>query len=416
MPKIKNVFKKMNSKIVLKSLLLYILFFASLTVTAQNDQKFFNKGVSKVRNIADKIARSKFDSTYVALPEHEWMVFTSFNGNASKYHLRVPMPDMEKEWSDDLLATYPNLHNMDLYTYDMDLHHNNMSVSVGVAYRTIRLKYSFNVTKGNDQQFTAESLGSRFGFMINYRKTKKMKGDMYNAMTGFLSMIANMDLSKEEDINVDDVIKAGTAPIEDRYNDYQLLHLQAHYVFNYKHFSYSAGRSASRIQKKSAGSPIALIDFYQSRAKFADQFIVGVNERYKTWKFAIGGGYGYNFTPNAGKLLIHASALPTINILRNSTYHTTFVYPEEYDKMSEEAKQIYQKNLEDTEKQVNDMVDKTPKITLNFTARLSATWNIDKHFVLGAFGSFQHSNFINKKDYSIRENFYSGSVWLGYRF
>lgn len=401
----------MKTSTVQTALLLSALFLISLTATAQNDQKFINKEVSKVRGLANKIARSKFDSTYVALPEHEWMVFSSFNGNVSKYHLRVPMPDMADEWGEEMLTEYPNLRDMDLYTYDMDLYRNSASISVGVAYRTIRLKYSFNVTKGSDKQFSAESLGSRFGFMVNYRETKRMKGDMYNVMKGFTSLWED-----GFDQPVGDVIKAGTSPIEDRYNDYKLLHLQAHYVFNYKRFSYSAGRSASRIQKKSAGSPIALIDFYQSQAKFADKFIVGKDERYKTWKFAIGGGYGYNWTPNAGKLLIHASAMPTLNILRHSNYRTTFVYPENYDSMSEAEKNIYQKNMEETEEDVRDMVDKTPKLTLNFTARLNAVWNIDKHFVLGAFGSLQHSNFINKKDYSIRENFYSGSVWLGYRF
>ena len=66
--------------------------------------------------------------------------------------------------------------------------------------------------------------------------------------------------------------------------------------------------------------------------------------------------------------------------------------------------------------QVKDVVDATPKITLNFTARLSVLWNINTHYVLGAYGSYQHSNFANKKDYSIRENFFSGSLWVGYRF
>ena len=401
----------MEIKKIFTSLLLSVLFFGSLTAMAQDDQKLVKKGVSKFRNLADKIARSRFDSTYVALPEHEWMVFSSFNGNASKYHLRVPMPDMADYLGEDLLREYPTLGDMDLYTYDMDLHQNNLSVSVGLAYRTIRLKYSFNVSKGNDRQFTAESLGSRFGFMVNYRQTKRMKGDMYNVMTGFNSLIEN-----GFDKSVDDVIKAGTAPIEDRYNDYRLLHLQAHYVFNYKHFSYSASRSASRIQKKSAGSPIVLIDFYQNNAKFADKFIIGENERYKTWKFAIGGGYGYNFTPNAGKFLIHGSILPSLNIFRHSTYRTTFVYGEEYDQLSDEEKAVFQQNLETTEKEVKDMVGATPKLTLNVTARLNVVWNIDKHFVLGTFASLQHSNFLNKKDYSIRENFYGGSVWLGYRF
>ena len=232
----------MEIKKIFTSLLLSVLFFGSLTAMAQDDQKLVKKGVSKFRNLADKIARSRFDSTYVALPEHEWMVFSSFNGNASKYHLRVPMPDMADYLGEDLLREYPTLGDMDLYTYDMDLHQNNLSVSVGLAYRTIRLKYSFNVSKGNDRQFTAESLGSRFGFMVNYRQTKRMEGDMYNVMTGFNSLIEN-----GYDQSVDDVIKAGTAPIEDRYNDYQLLHLQAHYVFNYKAVQLRASRKRAQV-------------------------------------------------------------------------------------------------------------------------------------------------------------------------
>ena len=92
----------MKTSTVQTALLLSALFLISLTATAQNDQKFINKEVSKVRGLANKIARSKFDSTYVALPEHEWMVFSSFNGNVSKYHLRVPMPDMADEWGEEM--------------------------------------------------------------------------------------------------------------------------------------------------------------------------------------------------------------------------------------------------------------------------------------------------------------------------
>ena len=393
----------MNVRFSHSILCLAVLIISSAAASAQTAPSKLNKKVERAQSLVNKVARSKFDSTYVALPEHKWMVFVSGNGNYSKYHLRVPMPDMADQWDDDMVEMYPTLGDIDIYTYDMNLHSGNQSVSLGLAYRTLRLKYSFNVSKGNDRQISVESLGSRFGFMFDYRRTKKMKGDMYNVLTGFNALMSDFEQSSA------DIIDAGTSPIDQRYNNYTLLHLQGHYVFNYKHFSYSAGRSGSRIQKKSAGSPLALIDFYQSRAKFAKNFIVGENERYKTWKLSLGAGYGYNFTPNAGKLLFHASVIPSVNLLRHSSYHTNL--PDE-GTITDAKRKIY----EDEVHQVDDMVTSTPKVTLNLTARVSATWNINSHYVLGAFGSYQHSNFANKKHYSIRENFFSGSVWVGYRF
>ena len=396
-----NIDSSMNIQKICPIFFLSAFFLSTLCGQAQTRNTFVNKNVDKAESLINRIARSKYDSTYVALPAHKWMTFVSGNGNYSKYHLRVPMPGIASEWG-DMAEEYPTLGNMDVYTYDMNLHSGTQSMSVGVAYRTLRLKYSFNISKGNDRQISFESLGSRFGFMLDYRQTKKMKGDMYDVVKGFETLFEDFDQP------VGDIIKAGTSPIDEKYNNYTLLHLQGHYIFNYRHFSYSAGRSGARIQKKSAGSPIALIDFYQSRAKF-EQFIIGENERYKTWKLAIGGGYGYNWTPNAGKVLVHASVIPSVNLIRHSSYSTTIP---NFDSLTEERKELD----EGTISQVKDMVDETPKVTLNCTARMSATWNINSHYVLGAYGSYQYSKFCNKQDYSIREHFYSGSLWLGYRF
>lgn len=404
----------MMKKTLVPLLVLAMMAFAVLPMAAQTRKSNINEKVGKADKLILNIARSHFDSTYVALPAYKWMVFTSFNGNHSKYHLRVPMPNQVDAWDEEFVEQYPVLKNTDIYTYDMDLHSGTQSLSLGLAYRTLRLKYSFNVSKGNDRQLSIESLGSRFGFLFDYRRTKRMKGSMYDVKKGLQSLYTA--ISDEASPDAEQLIKDGTAPIDQRYNNYTLLHLQGHYVFNYKRFSYSAGRSGARIQKKSAGSPIALIDFYQSRAKFEKTFIVGENERYKTWKLSIGGGYGYNWTPNAGKFLLHASVMPSVNLFRRSSYHTTPVYPDNYEDFTDRQKELYQENIEQSIKDVKDMVDETPRLTLNVTARLSATWNINEHYVLGAYGSLQHSNFSNKQDYSIRENFYSGSIYLGYRF
>ena len=74
------------------------------------------------------------------------------------------------------------------------------------------------------------------------------------------------------------------------------------------------------------------------------------------------------------------------------------------------------KNNAATEKKYNETIGATGKITLNCTARLSASWNINEHYVLGAYGSYQYSNYANKKHYSLKEQKFSGQIFLGYRF
>ena len=409
----------MRTKTYHSAILLFLFSLTTLSAVSQTTKQRVGNTLNRTETLVQKMARGHFDSTYVALPAHKWMVFVSGNGSYTKYHLRVPTLNMAEEWGFDK-EKYPLLNNEDFYTYDMNLHNSTQSVSIGLAYQTLRAKYTFNVSKGNDRQLSIESLGSRFGFFLDYRHTKRMKGDMYDAMKGYDIFLEHNEWT------ADQIIDKGTSPINATYNNYTIFHAQAHYVFNSKRFSYSAGRSASRIQLKSAGSPIALVDFYQSRTKFKKDFIIGENEKFKTWKFSLGGGYGYNWTPNAGKFLLHASVMPTVTLFSHSKHSTDGVlltaeamkkyYEKENfpytDKDIEDAVQDNKKTLE----RVNDIVDATPKITLNCTARFSATWNIDSHYVLGAYGTYLYSHFANKKDYRIKEHDLNGSVFVGYRF
>lgn len=405
-----------------RAILLLLLSITTLMSHSQAQKQRVNKTIGHAETFVQKIARGHFDSTYVALPAHKWMVFVSGNGSYTKYHLKVPMPSMAEVWKDWGVdyAKYPVLRDQDIYTYDMDLHNSTQSISLGLAYQTLRAKYTFNVSKGNDRQLSIESLGSRFGFFLDYRHTKRMKGDMYDVGEGLGAYLLNTDLT------ADQIIQKGTSPINATYNNYTLFHAQAHYVFNSKHFSYSAGRSASRIQLKSAGSPIALVDFYQSRTKFKKDFIIGENEKFKTWKFSLGGGYGYNWTPNAGKFLLHASVMPTVTLFSHSKHSTDVPLTAEALKKDYERNNYTDYTDDDIEKgvqnnkktleRVNSLVDATPKITLNCTARFSATWNIDSHYVLGAYGTYLYSHFANKQDYRIKEHDFNGSVFVGYRF
>lgn len=392
----------MKTKTISRLIAVPLLLLLPVTLMAQEESALKRK-VGKADNFITKLARSQFDSTYVSLPQHRWMVFASGNGSYNKYHLRVPMRNIVEEMG---LQDNPVFSDRDIYTYDMDLHSGTQSASVGVSYRTLRLKYSFNIGKVNDQQISIESLGTRFGFFVDYRHTKKMKGDMYDPEIGTDAWIESILSQAPQPMTASDIIRAGTHPINKSYNNFTLLHLQAHYVFNYKHFSYSAGRTASRIQRKSAGSPLALIDFYQSRAKFEKDFIIGTDEVFRTWKLSVGGGYGYNWTPNAGRFLVQASLMPSLTLLSHSKHRAT---------LSADLTEAEQAVADEEMNRVADMVDGS-KITLNCTARLSANWNISQHYVVGAYGTYQYSHFTNKDHYRIKENYLSGSLWVGYRF
>ncbi|MBQ0022001.1 MAG: DUF4421 family protein [Prevotellaceae bacterium] len=392
-----------------------VMFLSANAQSSSSAVEMGKKTLKKAQNVADKISKGKFDSTYVALPEYKWMVTVSGNANYSKFRMKVPVPDIVKELKEDFGDLIPSaLLDPKVFTYDMDLHSGAQAVAIGVSYGSIKAKYSFNINSGNDQQLTFETLGSKFGGFVDYRRSTKMKGTMYNVLDGF-EHGADKILAGEEP-TLDDALKGGTNPIGSKYNNYTTLHMQGHYVFNSKHFAYSAARSASRIQKKSAGSFIALADFYYSRAKFSERFIVGTDEKYRTAKLSLGGGYGYNWTPNAGKLLVHASFIPTVSLFSKSRYSTDLTKDPFVDSEDERTpEEIIAENKKDKER-VDKMINATPKLTLNCTARLSVTWNIDKHFVLGGYASYMYSNYKNKENYSIKEHYVNGNVYVGYRF
>ena len=197
-----------------------LLLTTPFTMMAQKESALKEK-VNKADNFITRIARSHFDSTYVSLPQHRWMVFASGNGSYNKFHLRVPMPGIVEGMG---LEGNPVFGDRDIYTYDMDLHSSTQSASVGVGYRTLRLKYTFNIGKVNDQQISIESLGARFGFLVDYRHTKKMKGDMYDPSDGVDAWIENKTSQASEPMTASDVIKAGTSSIDKSYNNFTLLH------------------------------------------------------------------------------------------------------------------------------------------------------------------------------------------------
>lgn len=420
-----------------KLLITTALCFVVSAAFAQTQNETVNKALKWSKEQADKLDKGNFDPDYVGVPDNKWLVTVSVNGHHSKFNLDVPCPylDILNKENNTSFQETPEIAR--LSTYKFRLHQGYEGASIGVGYGSIRAKYTFNIGNKNESQFNLEALGSKFGCMVDYRHSKSMKGTAYNALNALIFYLDDVN----HRFTVDEIMNDATDDISSRQNDYTTLHIQGHYIFNHRRFAYSAAQTSTRIQKRSAGSPIVLLDYYRSKAKFNQTLLLGRDESFTTNKGSVGAGYAYNYTPNGGKLLLHASVIPSVTLLSKSDYSThvasqekfiqkmfSMNHPEESLEMSMEElmkkypedvvkyTESYDAEITNPKKYFTSYISATPKVTLNCTARVSALWNIDSHYVLEAYGSYQYSNYANKEHYSFKEHNLYGQICLGYRF
>lgn len=113
-------------------------------------------------------------------------------------------------------------------------------------------------------------------------------------------------------------------------------YLGAWYVLNRTHYAHNAITKQDYIQKKTAGSLILSVAYMSSEMTILDSLkyikdedmktILGGMTGMITRQVAIGIGYGINYTPNKGKVLLHASA--HMQLVCYSVNHISYIYPD----------------------------------------------------------------------------------------
>jgi len=173
------------------------------------------------------------------------------------------------------------------------------SIGVSASYKGLGFKLSFAPRrlfhKTSDQEYN-----------INY----------YNNWWG-------ADVSFTNITNFDTEISVGRIKSNFQMNSTRLygLSVNAYYVFNGRKFSYPAAFNNTWIQKRSAGSVIAGINFYKGLLtnNINDTKFNLLNEQsIKMNHIAIGGGYAYNYVTRYHWLL-HVSAQPSFMVWKNYT-------------------------------------------------------------------------------------------------
>ena len=240
------------------------------------------------------------DTAYIGLPEHSWRV--AFTAGMAGVHSSLHS------------STY-----IEQYNYPMKINMYNRvepSIDLGfnVGYRGFGFGYSWDAFHAYAQKLSF-SLGTKFiGLDFSYQTS----ANIYTKLS-----IKNSPLPPLEGDNIVTITNTN---------------LNIWYAMNASHYSHQAAMKHSYIQRKSAGSLLLHLSYMASKLAFSDSLMVGGTQvatipsmmsgirGITTRQVAFGIGYGINYTPNKGKVVLHASAAAML--VCYSINHIAYLLPD----------------------------------------------------------------------------------------
>lgn len=261
---------------------------ASAEPTSRKPEKKPTKGLLffyRTGNWVDNYLQRGIDTSYIGLPEHSWrLAYTNamvgVNSALSSSSI-FATPDGPQEITFSLLnRTTPSV---DLGFY--------------AGYRGFGFGYSWDALHAYAQRLSF-SFGSKF---IGIDFAIQTSTNIHSTIT--LNGTPHPDWIPEKP----DVVITNA-------------NLNVWYALNAKHYSHQAAVKQSFIQKKTAGSFLLHLAYMSSQIHIQDTMTIPGAERplipsmmngitaLRTRQIAVGIGYGINYTPNHGKVVLHASA------------------------------------------------------------------------------------------------------------
>ena len=213
----------------------------------------------------ERILLSRVDTNYIGLLPRSWRVSVRYG--ASHFRGRMITDDATVRLQTKLTSR----------------------VALGVGYRELNLSYNFGLNSKYNTEFNLGAFWNRMGIEIKIHGSDHL--DVSSPASGSYAFLNTGEPAELLSILVD-----------------------GYYAFNHRRFSYPAILSQSNIQKKSAGSILAaaglsIMGFGLLEARD------GLPSRWAESRFSLGCGYGYNWSIQEGRCLLHASAIPMVNLL-----------------------------------------------------------------------------------------------------
>jgi hypothetical protein len=272
------------------------------SVSAQKSDKSLMTKIHQVGRFLDARARAKVDSHFIEVPVKPWRVILRYKVNDVDVDYENRLEDLNTgERSDWKMCFDPPM---------------GTSIGFWVGYRGTGISYSFSLNKNAGRYFSISSTGAKYGFNFRLRRFSTDE-----------TTISAKDYVGDELIDEMDGDFNTYAPVWIR-----STYINGYYVFNGRRYSQAAAYNQSVIQRRSAGSFLAGVTWYQSSLDFSERMNAGIMllsknvGRIKLHQANIGIGYGYNFVPCRG-LVINAMAMPTVSVYnRVKVYKYDFNY------------------------------------------------------------------------------------------
>ena len=265
---------------MLRRILIFLLV-AALAVPAAAQNQFDFKSLKKqtvktARSVDSFLAKRQkkqnTDTSYIFKPQEKWLFRTR----------------------SDVTQTFLQSKRIDADTgIDLGFHlksNPKYRQNFGVGYRGVVLGFGIGIPfKHSDKELALTVYTNPAGGEISYGKILSLKGT--------------------ESINDEShEMKEGELICRN-------IKIGGYYAFNWKKFSLPAAMNQSLIQRKSAGSPFATMDFRWVKTEPSEDWRRSFFPfETQSFFFGVGGGYGYNWVPSPHWLL-HASVMETIGFV-----------------------------------------------------------------------------------------------------
>lgn len=317
----------------------------------------------------DNFLLHKMDTDYIGLPEHSWRIaFTcGMLGINSALH------------STSTVEGLSNPLTLSLYNRTTP----SVDLGFNADYRGFGFGYSWDALRAYDQRLSFSFGSKSAGIDFAYQTSTNINTRLAVNNTLVPSITSN---------NAVTITNAN---------------LNVWYALNASHYSHHAAVKQTYIQRKSAGSLLLHLSYMSSRIGFSDTVIVAEAGRptfsalmsdvtkMTTRQVAVGIGYGINYTPNHGKVLLHASAAAML--VCYSVNHISYYLPDSI-RTGLPGEPMY-------------MLKSAQPVHVTGNVRAAVSWEINRWAHLALWATGDNIRFYSEKTSNQNELFLSNWNW-----
>jgi hypothetical protein len=355
--------------------------------------------ISKLGHWIDASTGEGIDSSYIEVPEQPWQLIVKGLATQSDLHMKSTFDGSQMyEGVVGNVTVEPRIRTAI-----------TSSVGLWVGYRGWGIGYATSVAGDKGTDWDLESTSARYYAKLRLHSFEG--GDFETRLRGYLADPEDPTASPEPFEFMQPLYLSSPVKIKT-----QLL--EGVYIFNSRHFSYTAAYDQSVIQRRSAGSLVAGLRYFHSDYDYAHDsnadLILNMNDigRINTWQASIGAGYAYNWVPFKG-MLVSAMAMPMVTVYNHVK---TYSYDSNYRQMALDD-EVYSDDAlprEDYRIELMDTDSRNSRMTLNVNSRVSVSYNWSRWFVC-AHANFYHSRYHYENNKG-RLNDWTAMLRLGVRF